>query len=130
MSASVEKNLPEQDESLWMLVVSPSIWAVHFLASYLTAAIWCAKAVDRSVSLGAARTAIVAYTIAAIIGIGVTGWLGFRRVSFQSDQMPHDDATPLDRHRFLGFATLLLSALSAVATLFVAAVILFVGTCE
>lgn len=130
MSASVENNLPEQDESLWMLVVSPSIWAVHFLASYLTAAIWCAKAVDRSVSLGTARTAIVAYTVAAIIGIGVTGWLGFRRVSFQSDQMPHDDAKPLDRHQFLGFATLLLSALSAVATLFVAAVILFVGTCE
>lgn len=26
-----------------MLVASPMIWAVHFLLSYVTAAIWCAK---------------------------------------------------------------------------------------
>jgi hypothetical protein len=130
MTASADSGLPERRESLWMLTVSPGIWAAHFLASYVTAAIWCAKAVDRSQPLGAARTAVLAYTLLAVAGIGAMGWLGFRRVSFDPDQMPHDDATPLDRHRFLGFATLLLSALSVVATLFVAAVFLFVETCE
>lgn len=130
MGAVVPNELPERGESLWMLTLSPGIWAAHFLASYLTAAIWCAKVADRSQPLGAARTAIIVYTLAAVAGIACTGWVGYRRVSFESEHMPHDDATPLDRHRFLGFATLLLSALSAVATLFVAAVILFVKTCD
>jgi hypothetical protein len=130
MSTLDGSKVPERNESLWMLTVSPTIWAAHFLASYVTAAIWCAKAVDRSEPLGAVRTAILVYTLVAVVGIGVTGWVGFRRVSFRPDDMPHDDATPVDRYRFLGFATLLLSALSVVATLFVAAVLLFVKTCD
>ena len=29
--------LPEENESLWLLTVSPSIWAAHFMACYLAA---------------------------------------------------------------------------------------------
>lgn len=125
-----DRPLPERNESLWMLTASPTIWAAHFLASYLTAAIWCAKYAGPSESLGTARVAIAVYTLAALLGIGIVGTIAFRRVSFRREDMPHDDDTPLDRHRFLGFATLLLSALSAVATLFVAAVVVFVETCD
>jgi len=120
----------ESRDSLWMLMAPLMIWAGHFLASYLTAAIWCAKYAGTSGSLMPVRVAVGVYTLAALLGIGVTGWCGFRRVSFHRDDMPHDDDTPLDRYRFLGFATLLMSALSAVATLFVAIVILFVETCD
>jgi len=46
-----------------------------------------------------------------------------------SATLPHDDDTPEDRHRFLGFATLLLSALSAVAVLYAGLVAVFIRSC-
>lgn len=117
-------------DSIWFLTIAPTIWALHFLLCYATAAVWCAKYAGESASLGPVRTAIGVYTALAMIGIGSTGWVGYRRHSFGAAELPHDDDTPQDRHRFLGFATLLLSVLSAVATLFVAAVALFIGTCH
>jgi hypothetical protein len=44
--------------------------------------------------------------------------------------LPHDFDTPGDRHRFLGFATVLLAGLSAVATLFAAVVVLYFEDCR
>lgn len=117
-------------DSLWMLAISPSIWVAHFLLSYVTAAVWCAKYADASASLGPVQPTIGIYTVVAMLGILATGWLGYRRHSLGSADLPHDDDTPEDRHRFLGFATLLLSALSAVATLFVAAVAYLAGSCH
>lgn len=122
--------LHEKNESLWILTVSPTLWAAHFLLSYLTAAVWCAKVAGRDGSLGTVRVAIAVYTVLALLGIGITGWIGYRRHSFGEGETPHDYDTPEDRHRFLGFATLLLSALSAVATLYVALAALFLGTCR
>lgn len=122
--------LHEKNESLWILTVSPTLWAAHFLLSYLTAAVWCAKIAGREGSLGTVRVAIAVYTALALLGIGITGWIGYRRHSFGEGETPHDYDTPEDRHRFLGFATLLLSALSAVATLYVALAALFLGTCR
>ena len=122
--------LHEQNESLWILTASPVIWAVHFLACYITAAIWCAKVVGRTGSLGGARVAIAVYTVLALVGIGVIAWHGFRKHSFGSATVPHDFDTPEDRHRFLGFATLLLSALSAVGTIYAALTIVFIESCQ
>lgn len=121
---------PERRESLWMLTISPAIWSAHFLACYLTAAIWCAKFAGRSGSLEEVRVAIGVYTVVALVGIGITGWIGYRRHSHGTATVPHDFDTPEDRHRFMGFATLLLSGLSAVATIFVALVALFVRSCQ
>ncbi|HSG40185.1 MAG TPA: hypothetical protein VLE27_11150, partial [Thermoanaerobaculia bacterium] len=114
----------------WLLTVSPSLWAAHFLLSYVTAAVWCAKVAGRDGSLWEARVAIAVYTALALIGIAVTAWIGYRRHSFGDARTPHDRDTPEDRHRFLGFATLLLSALSAAATLYSAMVVLFFETCR
>ncbi|MEX0819575.1 MAG: transmembrane prediction [Pirellulaceae bacterium] len=113
-----------------MLTVSPTIWALHFLLSYVTAAVWCAKDLGADGSLGGARTAIAVYTGIALIGIAITGWIGYRRHTFGDGSLPHDADTPEDRHRFMGFAILLLSVLSAVATLFVASVAIFIGNCD
>ena len=123
-------HLAEKNESLWTLTVSPGIWAAHFLLSYVTAAVWCAKLAGRDGSLAGARLAIAAYTVLALIGIGVTGWRGYGRHGFGGSTTPHDLDTPEDRHGFLGFATLLLSCLSAVATVYVALAALFVETCH
>ena len=44
MTMTSDSRVAERNESLWMLVVSPTIWAVHFGLCYITAAVWCAKA--------------------------------------------------------------------------------------
>src|SRR5688500_7236630 len=112
--------LHEKHENLWLLVVSPGIWAAHFMLSYITAAVWCAKFAPPGGTLGPVRWAIVGYTVVALIGIALNGRSGLRRHRRGSESPAHDYDTPGDRHGFLGFATVLLSALSAVATIFAA----------
>lgn len=131
MSEAPEKDeTGEEKQSLWLLTASPAIWSVHFLASYITAAIWCAKFAGPDGSLWLPRLAIAVYTAVALIGIGITGRLGYRRHSYGAAAVPHDFDTPEDRHRFLGFATLLLSGLGAVATTYVALAAIFMGSCH
>jgi hypothetical protein len=116
------------NDSLWLLTIAPAIWAAHLMLSYVTAAVWCAKFAPPDASLGAIRTAIAWYTALAIAAIAAIGFEGFRRHRHTStavgaggaEATTHDLDTPEDRHRFLGFATLLLSGLSAVAVLYVA----------
>lgn len=121
--------LPEKEESLWVLALSPTLWAVHFLLSYGTAAVWCAKVAGESGSLFGARIAIAVYTALGLLGVFVVGLRGFRRHRFAGSPLPHDADTPEDRHRFLGFATLLLSGLSAIAIVYSALAAVFVGSC-
>lgn len=120
----------EKHQSLWLLTAGPSIWAAHFMLSYVTAAIWCEKFVGRGGSLRTVRIAIVVYSALALAGIGIVGWIGYRRHRLKGGEVPHDADTPEDRHRFLGFATLLLSSFSAVAVLYAAAVALFFELCH
>ena len=129
MSSSAMKELPEQKESLWRLVVSPAIWSAHFLLCYITAAIWCAKHGPES-SLFSVRVAMAIYTAAAIAGIAWNARDGYRRHRYKGGKLPHDFDSPEDRHRFLGFATFLLALLSGVATLYAALVIAFFWNCH
>ena len=118
-------------DSLWMLTVAPTIWALHLLLSYITAAVWCAKSVPAFAPLGGIRTAIMWYTAIALIGIAVMGWEGWRRHRRGgTEATTHDLDTPEDRHRFLGFATLLLSGLSGVAVVYAALAATFFETCR
>lgn len=123
-------SLPEQSEKLWRLTVPPLVWAAHFLACYLTAAIWCARVVGRMGPLGSVRIAIGAYTLVALVAIAVVGRDAYRRHTLGTATVPHDFDTPEDRHRFLGFATLLLAGVSAVGVVFAAVVALFFQTCH
>lgn len=122
--------LHERHESLWRLALSPSIWALHFLLSYITAAIWCAKYASSDGSLQPVRWLIAGYTVAALIGIALNGRSGLRRHRRGTESVPHDYDTAGDRHGFLGYATVLLSALSAVAVLFAALVVVFFKDCR
>lgn len=120
----------EERESLWWLIISPTTWALHFLVSYATAAVWCAKVAGRTGSLEGARWAIAIYTVLAL-GIVVFMFRhGFRRHTFGTATVPHDFDTPGDRHRFLGLATVLLSGLSAVGIVYEALVLFFFETCR
>ncbi|HEX6930290.1 MAG TPA: hypothetical protein VF267_13630 [Gammaproteobacteria bacterium] len=130
MNESRNRPLAENRESLWWLAAGPSAWFAHFLLSYVTAATWCAKAAERSASLAPVRFAITAYTVLALAGIIAIGWRGYRYHRYGNGTLPHDDDTSADRHRFLGFATMLLCGLSAVATVYVALAAVFIGSCR
>jgi hypothetical protein len=123
--------------SLWLLTIAPTIWAVHLLLSYVTAAVWCAKFAGPGGTLGDVRTAVAWYTGIAILGIVVVGVEGYRRHGYPVEEgkggaeaTTHDLDTPEDRHRFLGFATLLLAGLSAVAVIYAAMAAAFFETCR
>ncbi len=113
---------------LW-LVVPPGVWAVHFLASYMTIAIWCAKFADDSADATPVRIAIAVYTVLALAIIVGIGFLSYRQHR-NGGNAPHDEDTPEDHIRFTGQATFLLSLLSGVATIFTSLVVVFVGSCD
>ena len=120
----------EKHQSIWLLAAGPSIWAAHFVLSYATAAIWCAKVVGAGGSLTTVRVAIAVYTLLALAGLAIVSRMGYLKYRFGEGRVPHDADTPEDRHRFLGFSTLLLSSLSAVAVLYGALVALFFVMCH
>jgi hypothetical protein len=129
MKPASQEVIGEARQSLWLLTISPAIWAAHFMVSYIGAAIWCGKITERTGGLGWVRIGIVVLALVALVGIGITGLVGWRKHKYGEGQLPYDRDTPEDRRRFLGFATVLLSGLSAVATIYVALVALFIRDC-
>jgi hypothetical protein len=120
----------EEHQSLWLMAASPTIWAIHLLLSYITAAIWCGMIVGPYGPLATARIAIAVYTVVALVGIGSIGAIGLRRHRLGVSAPPHDADTPEDRHRFIGFSTFLLSGMSAVAVGYAALAAVFIETCQ
>jgi hypothetical protein len=127
--ATSEPHVPDR-HSLWLLTIAPTIWAVHLLLSYITAAIWCAKFIPAGGPLGGVQTAIRWYSAVALIGIAVMAWEGLRRHRHGTETTTHDLDTRDDRHRFLGFATLLLSGLSALGVVYAALAAQYFDTCR
>lgn len=129
MSDASATSPPPQHQYLWMIAAAPTVWAAHFAVSYITAAVWCAKFAGRGGELGPVHSAIAWYTVVAMSGIVLIAVSGYRRHGhgFQTDEHAEDRAD--DRHRFLGFAALLLAGLSAVATIYVAVSVTFVERC-
>jgi hypothetical protein len=119
-----------EKENLWLLIVSPTIWAGHFMLSYVTAAVWCEKFAPPGGSLQPVRWLVAGYTILALAAIAHNGHSGLRRHRFGNESLPNDFDTPGDRHRFLGFATVLLAGLSAVAVLFAALAVFYFHDCR
>ena len=130
MSSERPQHLPERASYLVLLAASPTVWAAHFLLSYCTAAVWCAKLGSGGDSLGAAGIAIWIFTAVALIAIAAIGRHAWRRHRYGDAELPHDFGSPEDRHRFLGFACALLSGFSAVAVLYSALAVALVGSCR
>ena len=119
----------DRRENLWIVTISPAIWAAHFMLCYATVALWCGMVVGRDGSLLTARLAVAVLTALALAGILFVGRVGYRRHADLSHE-PHGADSPASRHRFLGYATLLLSGLSAVAVLYGAMPALFFENCQ
>ena len=126
----MDAKIAARNATLWVLPVSPTIWALHFLLCYVTAAVFCAKTWPPESSLWSVRVAIAAYTGVALAGIALTAYGAVRAHRYGDEPPPHDADTPEDRHRFLGFATLLLSGLSAVAVVYSGLAAVFIRSCE
>ena len=129
-----QRTLPDAGvpgESLWAMIVAPTIWALHFLACYILAAIFCAKAGAPSADLATVRWWIAGLTVVALAAIAACGIQAFRLGHFMEGKTaPHDADTIHDRRHFLAYATLLLSGLSFVATVFVALPAVFFASCR
>ncbi len=76
------------------------------------------------------RIAVAIFTAIALTMIATIGVTSLRVHRMGHATLPHDDDTPRDEQRFLGFAALLLSILSGIATLFTALVFFFMETCH
>jgi hypothetical protein len=124
------QEVDERHQSLWLLAIPPAIWSLHFMVCYIFAAVWCGVVAGPFGEFLTARIAIAAFTAAALAAIAVVGAIGFRRHRLGAATLPHDDDTPEDRHRFLGFSTFLLSGLSAVAVVYTGLAALLIETCQ
>ncbi len=126
----VEPDGLRRSGGLWRLTFPPFVWVAHFLASYLTTAIYCAKFASLDGDAMPIRIAVAVFTVIALTLIVLIGVSSMRLHRLGDATLPHDDDTPRDEQRFLGFATLLLSILSGIATLYTALVFVIMETCH
>lgn len=115
---------------IWWLTISPSVWALHLLLCYIAAAIFCAKAEGEHTSLLPIRYAAAVLTIVALAAIIWVGRASYQQHRMDDSPTPHDFSSQDDQQRFIGFAAFLLSLLSGVATLYTAAVFIFLKDCH
>ena len=116
---------------LWRVIAAPVLWALHFLACYLIAAVWCAK-LGRDAPLEGARIAVLVATLLALAGIGWSahGLWRVRARSLTDDDFEFEHNSPEERHRFLSHVALMLCVLSAVAVLYVAIPAIYLASCR
>ncbi|WP_407652746.1 transmembrane prediction [Aporhodopirellula aestuarii] len=117
-------------QQLWWIALGPSIWAVHFLACYLTAAIWCEKFASAGSANSPLWWLIGVYSVIALVGLIVVSVMSFRSFRRGDPPVSYDFDDPHERTPFLGFTAYLLSLLSIVATLFTVLVFLLVRSCD
>ena len=126
------RDVSERHDSLWWVAAPPTAWAAHFVLSYATAAVWCAKA-GPDASLLVARVAIGVYTALALAAVGSVARRGlaqYRSLPRESTREAAQLDSPEVRHHFLGFTLVALSALSALAISFGAMAAVFIGSCR
>lgn len=123
-------NVTEQHESLWRLAAAPAVWAAHLLLSYITVAVGCAKFTAPFESFFAIRFALGGYTLLALGLLAWFGWRAWQRHPRGASRLPHGEDSASSRYRFLGFTTLLLCGLSAIAVLFQSLPAVLIGSCQ
>ncbi len=115
-------------DRLWIPLLSPIIWSTHFTISY----IWAALACGRFASGAAASldVTLLVLTVIALVPIALLFVRGFRQLGFEMPDQPNDDGTPEDRARFMSYMTIMLAALSGMATLLVGVAASSMGGCR
>ncbi|GGE07836.1 hypothetical protein GCM10011390_28600 [Aureimonas endophytica] len=117
-------------DTLWTLIASPTIWALHFLFSYVFAASVCAPNEAITRTLGTVRLAVGGATLLALVLIALIGWRAYREWRHNGGRFPHDGNTAEERERFMEFSSVLLAGLSFVAVAFVALPVFLIADCR
>lgn len=117
-------------DTLWTLIAAPTIWAVHFLLSYVVAAVECAPNNEIFEPIAGTRLMVAGITAIALGAIGLVLWRSIREWRRHGSGYRHNEDSDLDRERFLEFSTVLLAALSFVGVLFVAMPALTIVDCR
>jgi hypothetical protein len=117
----------ESRQALWIVPGPLVIWGMHFMLCYITAALWCGRVVGSSQP---PRLPIAGYTAVALAAIAAIGWRGYRAHRHAGGEPPHDADSAADRHRFIGYATWLIAALSFIAVIYSAMAAAVISTCE
>lgn len=113
--------------ALWLIVAAPAIWLVAFVLVYVVVAIGCARSPADSPSIGPARTVALVLAVIGTMAIGGVGLAGWRRIPGKGRDP--DDGARL-RERFVGWSTLLLSGLSALAMIYLGLTLTLLGSCQ
>ena len=124
----------EEVSSLFRIALGPTIWAAHFVLSYASVAVHCAKFAGELDPIPGFRLALGMLTLAALAAIAWTGVLAFRQWNVDARRGLREVAVDLveeeeGRHEFLGHAALLLAIVSFVGVVFSALPVLYVGSC-
>jgi uncharacterized membrane protein YozB (DUF420 family) len=116
---------------LWRVIAGPSIWAVHFLICYVTAAVHCQKA-GRDADLDSITGIVIVATLLALASIAGSafGLLRTYARSLTEDDFDFEHDSREERHRFLSHVALMLSVLAAVGVIYVAIPVLYLGSCR
>ena len=117
-------------DTLWTLILTPTVWAVHFLFSYVAAAFACAPNTLVFETIAGVRIAIAVVTVLALLVVGWTGWRAISEWRSGGGAFPHDQDTAEVRERFMEFSSFLLAALSFVSIIFTALPALLIVDCR
>lgn len=121
--------LAEKHDRLLWVAAPPAIWGAHFILSYATVAIWCAKQPAPGAPLGSARIAVFVYSAIAVLAVAGIALRGLRQYQRARPPEPGDDSRE-GRHHFIGFTLMALSGLSALAIVYEALTVVFIGSCH
>jgi hypothetical protein len=123
------EELSEQRDRLWWVAAPPAIWGAHFLLSYGTVAVWCARYAPPGGPLATARVAVFVYTAVALVAVAGVALRGLRHYrSVGPVESGHDSRE--GRRRFIGFTLLALSGLSALSIVYEALAAVIIRSCQ
>lgn len=112
--------------TVWILIISPLTWAIHFQGTYIALAIACARAQD---AYTITRIGTLIFTLLCLFVLLREVILGWRKHSLGTGSPP-ERSTALDRERFLGLSRLLISSLSILAVIYTAYTVTVFRSCE
>ncbi len=129
------REVAEEGESLLRITLAPTVWALHFVASYASAAIYCAKRASGAEDIAVLRIGIGLGTIVAlatILWLGHSAWRQWLAAKERSGREMIEDLVEEGegRHGFLGHAGLLLAIVSFVGVLYTTLPAALIGTCR
>ncbi len=107
-------------DNLWTLITPPTIWALHFLLSYVSVAYGCAPNDAIFAGIGGLRVFVAVLTVAALVAVGLIFVRALGEWRRNGGRIPNDEDTAAVRERFLEFSTVLLAGLSFIAVIYTA----------